>query len=54
MLARCVRGKVDSLGEKAARHRLFFRIPTSERYFIKENKCENSPPQADFFKDFGC
>ena len=45
-------GKAVELSETVARRRRkFFRISASKIYFVKENKHENSPPQANFFKD---
>ena len=46
-------GKAVELSETVARRRRkFFRISTSGLYFIKENRHETSPPQANFFKGF--
>ena len=48
-------GKAVELSETVARRRRkFLRISTSGLYFIKENRHETSPPQANFFKDLRC
>ena len=35
----------------ARRRRFFFRVSVTTIYFVKESKHENSPPQAENFKD---
>ena len=58
-LTRCIHSKIVAykltLSETVARRRRkFFRISVSKLYFVKENKHENRPPQAKFFKDLRC
>ena len=54
-LARWMRDKVVNVSDKVARRRRkFFRISATEIHFVKESKHENSPPQAENFKDLRC
>ena len=46
-----IHGKLVTFSETVARRRRdFFRISGSKIYFVKENKHENSPPQANFLR----
>ena len=49
-LASTIRKTIDTL-KVARRRRIFLRISRPEIYFVKETNHENSPLQAEIFKD---